>query len=502
MKHLNLFLTILASLCILSSCNKDDKKQETDIPSIDIQSTLEIAENGGYAELPYTILNGDGQSALTATCQSEWISDINVSADKVSFTASQNETGEKRTCELLLEYPGAKNATVTLSQNSIEIVHSFTFEVLEVNYINATVKVTPEDASMTFLSLPVSMEEYEAMAADEDVINYIVDHFSAYGNITEFMLSGEQNMTASNLFPGTEYVIAAFGYDGTQALTRVDTVAFTTKAAPDPSEVKFTINITEITGTSVTVRFTPDPECYRYAVAAVKASDSEAFGSDLEKWDGYLKGMADRFIENGSISSYDDYVYSACRSGEFYVKIEDLDYGTEYYAAAILVDGHLNVIAVPYFSEKFETPAKPADEPTITLSMTEYFDGTAIAEAYPEFASYAGKAIVPVTGTFEHSSFWVAGSFSTSNYEMFLGMNYLEIMLVDSGAYCQERFTSDDYPTSPFTHFFSINWNNDVTITSIAYNDSSKASKSDFSTVSVTPEQSKVADISEFAKYL
>lgn len=501
MKYLHLLFTATALLFLAASCNKDEQKQGSETPVIETQTVLEIAENGGYAELPYTILNGDGQSTLTATCQSEWISDINVSTDKVSFTASTNETGEKRTCELLLEYPGAENVTVTLSQNSIEIVHSFAFEVLEVNYINATVKVTPNDASMTFLSLPISMEEYKEMASDEDVVKYIVNHFSAYGDITEFMLSGEQNMTASNLFFDTEYVIAAFGYDGTQALTRVDTVAFTTKAAPDPSVVKFTINITEITGTSVTVRFTPDPECYRYAVAAVKASDNEAFGTDLEKWTGYVKGMADRFIENGSISSYDDYVYSACRTSEFYVKIEDLDYDTEYYAAAILVDEHLNVIAAPYLSEKFETPAKPSLDPVITLTMTEYFDGTAIAEAYPEFASFSGKAIVPVTGTFENSSYWVAGSMDKSMYDMYYGNNYLEIALVDMNM-CYEKIYSDDYPESPFTHFFAISWNKDVMITSIAYNDSTKASKSDFSTVSVTTDQNNVADISEFAKYL
>lgn len=500
MKRL-LFLTSIAFLCFLSSCNKDDKKQVSETPVIETQTVLEIAENGGYAELPYTVVNGDGQSSLTATCQSEWISDINVSADKVSFTVSMNDTGEKRTCELVLEYPGAEDVTVTLSQNSTEIVQSFTFEILEINYIDATIKVIPNDAKMAYLSLPVSKEEYETMTDDEDVIRYIINYYSAYGNITDFMLSGEQDMTASNLFPDTEYVIAVFGYDGTQALTRVETVAFTTKVAPDPSEVNFTINITEITGTSVTVRFTPDPECYRYAVAAVKASDNDAFGSDIEKWDGYVKGMADRFIESGSLSSYDEYVYSACRSGEFYVKIEDLDYGTEYYAAAILVDEHLNVIALPYLSEKFNTPEKPSDEPAITLTMTEYFDGTAIAEAYPEFASFAGKAIVPVTGTFEHSSYWFAGSMDKSMYDMYYGANYLEIALVDMSI-CYEKITSDDYPESPFTHFFAINWGRDIMITSIAYNDSSKASKSDFSSVHVNPDQSQAADISEFAKYL
>lgn len=499
MKYFNFFPTIIATACLLQACTKNVQNQAP--PVIQCQTQVEIAENGGRVNIPFTIENEDGYSTLQASTESEWIKDLTADNERISFLADKNETGENRTCEIKLEYPDAEDFIITVSQNSIEIVHDFTFEIVDIKYITAEIKIIPEDAGMAYLSLPISMEEYEAMTSEDDVVNHVLDYYLAYGDINQFLYTGEQNMTATNLSAGTDYVIAAFGYDGTQAVTRVDTLSFTTLAAPDPSEVKFTIDITEITGTSVTVRFTPDPECYSYVVAAVKATEKEAYGSDLSKWDGYIKGVADKFIESGAISSYEDYANNASRKGEFYVKIEGLEYDTDYYAAALLVDEHLNVIALPYLSDMFTTPEKPSEDPVITLEVSEYFDGTAIAEKYPEFASFAGKAIVPVTGTFENSTYWVAGSMDKSMYDMYYNANYLEIILVDSNL-CLEKITSDDYPESPFTHFFTISWDKDVMITSIAYNDSSKASKSDFSSVEVKPDQSQAADISEFDKYL
>lgn len=499
MKYLNYFLAIIATACLLQACSKNNQNP----PVIKCQSMIEIAENGGQVSIPFTIENGDGTSSLEVSSTSEWITGLTADDKNITFTAGINETEENRTCEIILKYPGAEDFTVTVSQNSLVFEHYFSFEVLETEYISAVIKVIPSDAEMTYLSHPVLKEDYEKMSEDE-VINYIVDYYASYGDISGFLARGENNMTASNLSAGTEYVIAAFGHDGEQANTKVDTVSFRTRTAPDISEVEFTIEVEEVTGTSVTVRYTPDPECYLYVVAAVKATDKESFGSDLSEWDGFVKGLADKFIESEAISSYEEYVNNASRTGEFYVKIEDLEYGTGYYAAALLVDEHLNVLAVPYLSEMFTTLSKPGEDPSITVELSEYFDGTAVAEKYPQFASYSGKVIVPVTVTYENSSFWVVGAFSTEQYDLFYNSGQLEIMLVDSGAFCLGRFTSDDYSESenPLTHFFSINWNTDITVTSIAYNDSSKAAKSDFSSVQITTQQGQESDLSEFEKYL
>lgn len=501
MKYFALLLQSIAVAFLFQACNKTEHKTGT--PVIQCQSTVELAENGGSVSIPYSVDNGDGHSALQASTTSEWIEDLTVDDEMIRFAAPMNETGETRTCEIILEYPNAENFTVTVTQNSIEIVHAFTFEVVKIDYVTAEIKVIPADTEMPFLSLPITMEEYKSLESEDDVINHVVNYYLNYGDINSYLLKGEQDMTATNLSAGTDYVIAAFGYDGTEQTptTIVDTVSFTTMTAPDPSEVNFTIEITEVTGTSVTARYTPDPQCYKYAVSAVSAADVEAFGSDLDKWDEYMKGIADPFIESGAITSYEDYANNSCRTGEFYVKIENIEYDTDYYAAAILVDEHLDVITVPFLSEMFTTPEKPNQDPIITLEMSEYFDGTAIAEKYPEFASFAGKAIVPVTGTFENSTYWVAGSMNKTFYDMYYEANYLEIALVDMNM-CYEKITYEDYPESPFVHFFAISWGQDVMITSIAYNDSSKASKSDFSSLHVNPDTAEAADISEFEKYL
>lgn len=496
MKYFKSITAFVALACVFLSCSEEEPQA---VPVIECQTSLVVPAEGGNITFPVTIHNPVSSISLEASSQSEWIDALEVSGDKVGFTASPNQTEEARTAEIRLSYQDADDVIVSVSQDPVSVLPMFTFEVIETGSVNARIKVTPADPEAPYLSLAISEDDFNLFETEEEVVEHVVSYFLSLGDLP--LLVGESQMDAANLTPETAYLALAFGYDGDKATTGVDTAPFTTLPPPSVEDVSFDIEIREVTGNSVTVNFTPDPVFYRYAAASVSAAENEAFGSDISKWDEYVKGIADAFIESGAISSYEEYANNACRRNEFYVKIEKLEYSTDYYAAAILVDEHLDVIALPFLSDRFRTLDKPDEDPVITLESAEYFDGTALAEKYPEFASFSGKAVVPVTGKFENSTFWVAGSMDRSMYDMYLGANYLEIALVQMSI-CAERIYYENYPESPFTHFFAIAWGRDMMITSIAYNDETKASKSDFSSVAVKPEQESAADISEFEKYL
>lgn len=496
MKYFKLFPAFVALACVFHSCT-DEKPQAA--PAIECQTSLDVPAEGGNITFPVTVHNPVSSISLKASSQSEWLLSLEVSDGYVGFTAPANQTGELRSAEIRLSYEGAEDVVVSVSQDAETVPAMFAFEALEIGSVKAKIKITPVDLESQYLSLAMSESDFNMFETEEDVVDHVVSYFSSFGDLP--LLVGESQMNAANLSPETSYFALAFGYDGSRATTGVNTFPFTTLAPPSVDDVRFDIEIREVTGNSVTANFTPDPVYYRYAVAAVPAEESESFGSDISKWDEYIKGVADGFIQSGAISSYEEYAVNACRRDEFYVKIENLEYSTDYYAAAILVDEHLDVIALPFLSEKFRTLDKPSEDPLIVLESSEYFDGTELAEKYPEFASFAGKAVVPVTGRFENSSCWYAGSMDRSQYDLFLSANYLEIALVDMSM-CIEKISHDDYPDSPFVHFFAIDWGKDVMITSIAYNDATKASKSGFSSVPVKPEQGSAADISEFEKYM
>lgn len=483
---------------LILSCTEEESKP-TPVPVIECSLQFDVPAEGGEVSFPVAVHNSVSSIPLEVSCDSKWMSAIEISDGQVCFIVSPNDTGEIRAAEIRLSYEGAEDVSVTVSQDFLQIPEMFSFEVVELGSINAEIKIIPVDQESPYLSLVMSESDYEQFETEEDVIDHVVRYLSSFGELP--ILVGNNQMSVADLSPETNYFSLAFGYDGEKSTTSVNLFQFTTLSVPAVEDVSFGIEIREVTGTSVSVNFVPDPVYYRYAVACVPAEEKELYGSDIEKWDEYMKGIADRFIESGVISSYEEYATNASRRDEFYVKIENLEYSTDYYAAAILVDEHLDVIALPFLSEKFRTLDRPNVDPLIEIEYTEYFDGTALAEKYPEFASFSGKAVVPVTGKFENSIYWFAGSMDRANYDMFADANYLEIALVDMNM-CLEKISYDDYPNSPFVHFFAIGWGRDVMITSIAYNDQTKASKSEFSSVPVKPDQSLAADLSEFEKYL
>lgn len=80
-------------------------------PSISANN-VEIAYDATSGEIGYSILNPVPGSSLNATTESDWISNINVTADKVTFTTTAN-TGVERTATIALTYTYGDSQTVT-----------------------------------------------------------------------------------------------------------------------------------------------------------------------------------------------------------------------------------------------------------------------------------------------------------------------------------------------------------------------------------------------------
>ena len=78
-------------------------------------SDVNIAYDATSGEIEYSIINPDGVSSLTATSSTDWISDITVTATKVTFTTTAND-GAEREGTITLSYPGAENKVVTVTQ--------------------------------------------------------------------------------------------------------------------------------------------------------------------------------------------------------------------------------------------------------------------------------------------------------------------------------------------------------------------------------------------------
>ena len=85
-------------------------------PAINATTPETLAYNATQGSISYTIDNPIEGQSLTATTETEWISNITVGETTVTFTCTANEGTEDRTATITLSYEGAESVTVTITQ--------------------------------------------------------------------------------------------------------------------------------------------------------------------------------------------------------------------------------------------------------------------------------------------------------------------------------------------------------------------------------------------------
>lgn len=93
---------------------------KTNVPSI-IADDVELAYNATSGDITYTIDNPVDGVVLTADTDADWISNISVTADKISFTTTTNEGTEDRLASFTLSYEGAEDKIVSVTQKHLVI---------------------------------------------------------------------------------------------------------------------------------------------------------------------------------------------------------------------------------------------------------------------------------------------------------------------------------------------------------------------------------------------
>ena len=84
-------------------------------------SNVTIEHDATSGEIAYTVDNPSTGVTLGATTTADWISNIAVTADKVTFTTTPNDGDADRTATFTLTYTGATNKTVTVTQKHFVI---------------------------------------------------------------------------------------------------------------------------------------------------------------------------------------------------------------------------------------------------------------------------------------------------------------------------------------------------------------------------------------------
>ena len=95
--------------------------QASQTPAIEAANKIELAYDATSGEIDFTIKNPTEGTALTATADAEWISNITVGTDKVTFSTTVNEGSEDRTANIKLAYSGAEDFVVAVIQGHLTV---------------------------------------------------------------------------------------------------------------------------------------------------------------------------------------------------------------------------------------------------------------------------------------------------------------------------------------------------------------------------------------------
>ena len=100
----------------ISSIEIEWEPSDSPVPPTINADNIELAYDATSGEIAYTIDNPVEGNSLSATKDADWISNISVGTDKVTFTTTANEGEADRTATITLAYEGATSKIVTVTQ--------------------------------------------------------------------------------------------------------------------------------------------------------------------------------------------------------------------------------------------------------------------------------------------------------------------------------------------------------------------------------------------------
>ncbi len=260
---------------------------------------------------------------------------------------------------------------------------------------SATVSVTATNNDPYIVAIePTSA--IEGMS-DSELIDYIIQSNLAWGGLEQMTYNG--NMDIEHLGKaGWEYEVIAFGY--TNGLTTTDVLRhrLNMEDGGDPSACTFEFTH-DFDTFNMYLEAVPSDNSVVYVGNVISTSDLESLteieGSREDALKANLEMLIEEMIEDcGSRARVIDLI-SLMGPLDYSLKFEP---ETEYRQWVVAVDQNGNPVADFICSEPFMSPAEVMSDASLTLKEYTWYNGTELAELYPDkFKNAKGYAVVDMT---------------------------------------------------------------------------------------------------------
>lgn len=489
-KFTNYFLMCFAMVALVACDIKDlpTGGEPVGEPVITLSlAEVEAAAEGGNYSVNYSIANSVESAMLTVVEDVEWITDVNIDADKISFTVVANSSNDERVATISVEYPEAEAKSFDVKQ--LGQADAFVIDVQEVHASSAITQVTPNDSEMFYIMYleEVSYFQNGGITTPEQLWE---DDFTAFEknaagnnmNLKEYMqgvkvlFQGTQRIKWNSVLPGIKSVLYVYGVQFSEDGASYEPVTDVAWAVIEPEyaplqEVNFDLNV-EVDGANVELSVKPENWDGYYLVKIVDGNDELYLGNDATITDEFMKSISDEWLATCSSNlraghSIDDILETIAFKGEELIATELTSY-TLYTALAFPIaeyDGYYQVVGKPSYIN-FSTEEVQQSDLDINIEVTNCYVRVAdlkITPSNPEEAymllitpteylpaDYDDEVLLDmVLGEFYYYAYNFKGEITTHLNTLYPNKEYIVVAFGYSGGVVTTEVCTKIFKTEP-----------------------------------------------------
>lgn len=489
-KFTNYFLMCFAMVALVACDIKDlptgGKPVGEPVITLSLAEVEAAAEGGNYS-VNYSVANSVESAMLTVVEDVEWITDVNIEADKISFTVVANSSKDERVATISVEYPEAEAKSFDVKQ--LGQADAFVIDVQEVHASSAITQVTPNDSEMFYIMYleEVSYFQNGGITTPEQLWE---DDFTAFEknaagnnmNLKEYMqgvkvlFQGTQRIKWNSVLPGIKSVLYVYGVQFSEDGASYEPVTDVAWAVIEPEyaplqEVNFDLNV-EVDGANVELSVKPENWDGYYLVKIVDGNDELYLGNDATITDEFMKSISDEWLATCSSNlraghSIDDILETIAFKGEELIDTELTSY-TLYTALAFPIaeyDGYYQVVGKPSYinfsTEEVQqsdldinievtncyvrvadlkiTPSNPEESYMLLITPTEYLP-----------ADYDDEVLLDmVLGEFYYYAYNFKGEITTHLNTLYPNKEYIVVAFGYSGGVVTTEVCTKIFKTEP-----------------------------------------------------
>lgn len=260
----------------------------------------------------------------------------------------------------------------------------FDITVSEVSSASAKLSVVPEDNSQAYYYDVCLRSDYERTSVKSIVENYINQLVDAYPSLDMSMILsalvayGPDSDVVSNLPSDVDMVCYAIGVNESgKCVGEATVVPFHTLAPGNPEDCTFELSYSDLKDTSLTMIVKPSDPGISYWAGVVGQFD---YPGDQQMFASVKAGLKEACASYNRKMS--EVVAAVTFRGDISMEESGLEANRPYYIYAYAMDENGDA-AGPMFKTEFITASEAYSDAAVSLTY-RYFDGDALAEAYPE----------------------------------------------------------------------------------------------------------------------